>query len=179
MYKASVSFFKDKKAKQAIEVSQCDSALVLAAYELHTPDNAGALIRLAGTLGISQVCLVYDKTFELRRAKIERVAQSSLSHVTYTIMNSSQFFQTYANHHIVALETSSKSTNLFSTTLPARSVLLAGNERFGLPNALLSHCQSSVFIPLPGQTASMNVSHAMTIAAFEWVRQHRAASLEM
>ncbi len=179
MYQPSVPFFKEKKYKQTTNDQSNNNALVLAAYELGTPENAGAIIRLAGNIGVKEVWLVYDKDFTLRTAKIERVAQSSLSHVSYQVMNTNDFIKACNGFELVALETATESRNIFSCTLPKKCVLLAGNERFGLPDMLLAHCSSSVFIPLPGQTASMNVSHAITIAAFEWMRQHKIELMKM
>ncbi len=177
MYQPSVPFFKEKKQNQ--QDHSLDKTLVLAAYELHTPQNAGALIRLAGNIGVKEVWLVYDKDFNLRTSKIERVAQSSLSHVGYKIMTTTDFIEACKGFDLVALETTTHSQNIFTNNLPPQCVLLAGNERFGLPNHLLQQCKSSVFVPLPGQTASMNVSHAMTIAAFEWMHQHKAELMNM
>lgn len=176
-YKASVPFFEDKKTDIAPKHSEAD--LVLAAYALRTPENIGSIIRLAGNLGVAQLWLVYDEPFQLRRSKIERVAQSSLSHVSYTVMDRAAFLAACQPYSLVALETASGSHNLFKHSLPARCVLLAGSERYGLPNSLLKACHSCVFIPMPGKTASMNVAQATGIAAFEWVRQHQAALMDM
>ncbi len=179
MYQPSVPFFKEKKYKQTNKEQTRDNELILAAFELGTPENAGAIIRLAGNIGVKEVWLVYDKDFTLRTAKIERVAQSSLSHVSYKVMTTQALLQACKGFDLVALETATESQNIFTCALPQKCVLLAGNERFGLPDTLLTHCTSSVFIPLPGQTASMNVSHAITIAGFEWMRQHKAELMDM
>ncbi len=72
---------------------------------------------------------------------------------------------------LVILETCSGSTNIFETKLPKKIILLGGNESHGLPADILEKSKCKIFIPMPGGSKSMNVSHALTVAAFEWYRQ--------
>jgi len=167
-YKNSVDFFREKK----LMLSEKAPLLVLAAWELKTPDNAGSIIRLAGNLGVQRVYYIHEH-YEMRNRKMKRVAHSSLGHVDYQIVTEQEFWENIPkDYHTIALETTKDSTNLFATKLPEKTVLIAGNERFGLPDSFLHKCNSSVFIPVPGKTSSMNVSHALTIGAFEWAKQH-------
>lgn len=167
-YRNSVEFFKEKNQLHSEEAPQ----LILAAYELKTPDNAGAIIRLAGNLGVQRVYFIHEN-FEMRDRKMKRVAHNSLGHVDFQIVTEEEFWlKLPKDYSVIALETTKKSTNLFTGNLPEKTVLVAGNERFGLPDSFINKCRSSVFIPLPGKTSSMNVSHALTISAFEWARQH-------
>src|SRR5665648_19596 len=46
-----------------------------------------------------------------------------------------------------------------------------GNERNGLPEEILQKCHQKVHIPMTGKCKSMNVSHALAVAIFEWQRQ--------
>ena len=48
---------------------------------------------------------------------------------------------------------------------------IVGSERDGLSNELLKQCDVVVYIPVPGPTRSLNVSHAAAVALFEWQRQ--------
>lgn len=167
-YKNSVVFFSEKDFSKKEE----DHSLILAAYELKTPDNAGSIIRLAGNLGIKEVYFIHEN-FEMRPRKMKRVAHSSIGHVKYHIVTEKEFWQKIPqSYQVIALETTENSKNIFSHTLPNKCVLMCGNERFGISNELLQKCHESVFIPNPGKTSSMNVSHAISVAAFEWARQN-------
>lgn len=167
-YRNSVGFFKEKD----VILSEETPPLILAAWELKTPDNAGSIIRLAGNLGVQRVYFIHEN-FEMRSRKMKRVAHSSLGHVDFQIATEEEFWKKIPkDYQTIALETTKDSTNLFTTKLPEKTVLIAGNERFGLPDSFINKCNSSVFIPVPGKTSSMNVSHALTIASFEWARQH-------
>lgn len=167
-YKNSVEFFNEK----SFGVQEGEHSLILAAYELKTPDNAGSIIRLAGNLGVKEVYFIHEN-FEMRARKMTRVAHSSVGHVDFHIVTQQEFWNKIEEpYEVIALETTEKSQNLFQYTFPKKCVLMCGNERFGISNEILQKCKGSVFIPNPGQTRSMNVSHALTLGAFEWARQN-------
>jgi TrmH family RNA methyltransferase len=174
-YRNSVDFFIQKE----LPVYEEPPLLILAAWELKTPDNAGAIIRLAGNLGVRQVYFIHEN-FEMRSRKMKRVAHSSLGHVDFQIVTEEEFWKNIPkDYSAIALETTKDSTNLFTTKFPEKTVLIAGNERFGLPDSFINKCNTSVFIPVPGKTSSMNVSHALTIGAFEWARQHLSIAMSI
>jgi tRNA G18 (ribose-2'-O)-methylase SpoU len=74
-------------------------------------------------------------------------------------------------YQLVAIETSEDSGNLYSAKLPEKIIILVGNERNGLPAEILERCELKVHIPMTGKCKSMNVSHALAVALFEWQRQ--------
>ena len=167
-YVNSVEFFN----KKSFDAPESEHSLILAAFELKTPDNAGSIIRLAGNLGVKEVYFIHEN-YEMRARKMTRVAHSSVGHVDFHIVTEEEFWNKIeASYDIIALETSRESKNIFQYQFPKECVLMCGNERFGLSNEILEKCKGSVFIPNPGKTRSMNVSHALTIGAFEWARQN-------
>lgn len=167
-YINSVDFFKAR----GNGIIEKPVSLILAAYHLRTPENLGAIIRLASNLNIKKVFFIQD-TGILTSSKIARVAHSGLKHVDYSFCTSDEFFSIIpSDFATVAVETSEKASNLFSTELPQKCVLIFGNERYGIEQQFLNRMDKTVFIPLLGKTLSLNVSHAATIAAFEWARQH-------
>lgn len=172
-YANSVDFFNAKPKAEYGDASN----LILAAYELRTPENVGALIRLAGNLGIPKVLFIQSEIV-FKAKKIARVAHSSLKLVDFSYCKPEDFInQIPDGYEIVAVETSDQATNLYKTDLPEKCVLLVGNERFGIAQECLDKCSKTVYIPLQGKTLSMNVSHAATIAAFEWGRQYLGLEL--
>jgi tRNA G18 (ribose-2'-O)-methylase SpoU len=61
--------------------------------------------------------------------------------------------------------------NIFQTLLPKKIVLLVGSEISGIDSWILDKCHKIVHIPLLGNNTSLNVSHALAVALFEWQRQ--------
>jgi len=173
-YQNSFHYFSKKYQGKHIEKGR----LILAAHELKTPENMGSIIRLAGNLNAEKVYFIHEK-FVAKESKLKRVAHSSLGKIDYEIVSKDVFWERMTNQAVIALETTKLSTNIYHTNLPKDVVILCGNERFGIPDDMLQKCKQSVFIPMPGSTRSMNVSHALTIAAFEWAKQHIPGLMEL
>ena len=144
---------------------------IVAAWQIINPENIGSLIRIADNVGAEEVFILGDN-FNLRAASIKKTAGLSFANIKLTFIDVDAFFeQLPAGKQIVAIETSDNSLNIFQTSLPNDIVLLVGNERRGLPDELLAKCALSVHIPMTGRCKSMNVSHALAVALFEWQRQ--------
>lgn len=144
---------------------------MLIADHLMTPDNIGAMIRLADNIGASEICFLGNED-EHRLGKVRRAAASSRDNIRW-------YFSEETDLHIivpqgktiVAIETADNATCLYDTPLPQDVAFIVGSERHGLSDALLAQCDQVVFIPVPGPTRSLNVSHAAAVALFEWQRQ--------
>ena len=74
---------------------------------------------------------------------------------------------------IVALETGEKSQDLFDFKPKWPICLLVGNEVEGLSRALLDEADVIVNIPMMGAKESLNVSCALSVAAYEFLRKFR------
>ena len=69
--------------------------------------------------------------------------------------------------HVVALEQTDRSTDLFKTVIQEQDIaLVLGNEVEGVTPELLELCDQHVEIPMHGQKSSLNVSVAAGIALY-------------
>lgn len=144
---------------------------IIAAWQIKNPENIGNLIRIADNLGADKVYILGDK-FQIRTASVKKTAGLSFNNVSLIFTSPAEFFENLEeDYQLVAIETSSKSENIFATHLPQKIVWILGNESNGLPGEILKLCQMIVHIPMTGKCKSMNVSHALAVAAFEWQRQ--------
>lgn len=161
----SVAFFNDQKYPE-LEVKP-----VIAAWQIINPENIGNIIRLADNVGAEDV-FILGTDFQLRMASIKKTAGLSFNNVRLTFISPEDFFdQLSSDVQLAAIETSTDSTNIFTTNLPEKAIFLLGNERNGLPDEILQKCSLKVHIPMTGKCKSMNVSHALSVALFEWQRQ--------
>ena len=141
------------------------------ADHLMTPDNIGAMIRLADNIGASEVCFL-GKEDEHRLGKVRRAAASSRDNIRWYFSDESDLRKIVPESKtIVAIETSDNATCIYDTKLPENVAFIVGSERNGLSDELLTQCDMVVYIPVPGPTRSLNVSHAAAVALFEWQRQ--------
>ena len=146
---------------------------ILIADHLLTPDNMGAMIRLADNIGAIEVCFL-GREEEHRLAKVRRAAASSRDNIRWYFSDSTNLREVVPEGKtIVAVETADNATCVYDTELPENVAFIVGSESHGLSDELLSQCDMVVYIPVPGPTRSLNVSHAAAVALFEWQRQMR------
>ena len=144
---------------------------IIIADHLLTPDNMGALIRLADNIGASEVCFL-GKEEEHRLGKVRRAAASSRDNIRWYFSEENDLHKIVTERKkIVAIETADNATCIYDTQLPENVAFIVGGERHGLDEKLLAQCDMVVYIPVPGPTRSLNVSHAAAVALFEWQRQ--------
>ena len=145
--------------------------LILAVWEIGNPGNLGQIIRLAHNVEATKVLFINEK-INFRDSKIKKTAGFSYDQMDWEFLSASNFFTLIDNDfNLVVLETCEGSKNIFMETLPDKIMLLAGGESHGLPTEVIEKSKLQVHIPMPGACKSMNVSHALSVAAFEWYRQ--------
>ncbi|NQU52296.1 MAG: TrmH family RNA methyltransferase [Bacteroidetes bacterium] len=163
----SVDFFNNN----SILSFSKNKELILAVWEIGNPENIGQIIRLAHNVGASKVLFVNEKV-NFRESKIKKTAGFSYEQMSWEFITPNDFFILHTNEFkLVVLETCEGSTNIFAGTLPDKTILLAGSESYGLPPSIIEKSDFQVHIPMPGGCKSMNISHALSVAAFEWYRQ--------
>ncbi|MEA3504770.1 MAG: TrmH family RNA methyltransferase [Bacteroidota bacterium] len=138
---------------------------------LRNPANHGALIRLGANIRAKRVFFTSDEN-HFNQTKIKKSAGSSHTYMNFEFIKEDELFNRIPEDYTyIAIETSEKAKNLYQTKLPAKCVFIVGHESYGIPKEFLAKCDQSVFIPMPGHTKSLNVSHALSISIFEWFRQ--------
>ena len=144
---------------------------IVIADHLMTPDNIGAMIRLADNIGATEMCFL-GKEDEHDLGKIRRAAASSRDNIRWRFTEETDLHQIVPEGKtIVAIETADNATCIYETQLPEDVAFVVGSERFGICEEILAQCDKVVYIPVPGPTRSLNVSHAAAVALFEWQRQ--------
>ena len=142
---------------------------IVIADHLRTPENIGSIIRSMANIARSTLICIDDNELNIRR--IRKTAFSSFDNITLIRCSADDWRAALPDDYtLVALETTPDSTNIFDTHLPSKLALVVGNEVSGISNNVLHQCTMSVHIPMTGPCKSMNVSHATTIALFEWAR---------
>lgn len=161
-----------QRQKQLRESGTIAPGPAIVAVELRVPENLGMVLRLADAAGASRVIFVNEQAPV--QARIRKTARSADTFVPWEICNAETFLQESVPslQPLLAVELTTRSTNLFETQLPPSCALVVGSEQHGIPAEILRLCASAVHIPLYGVNGSMNVTHALAIALFEWRRQH-------
>ncbi len=145
---------------------------IIVAYQLKSPENMGHIIRLASNFGCRKVIFVGDKS-AVRESKVKKVGGAATGQVDWCFAEENSWTDLIdMDYKLIAIETSDDSLNLMKTVLPKKVAFVLGNEIFGLTNEVVEKCDMAVHIPMIGTIKSMNVSHACSVALYEWVRQY-------
>lgn len=144
---------------------------ILIGDKLRNADNIGAIIRLADNIGAVKAMFLGDAA-SVKQSKIQRCAASSFHNIAWSFVDMDDIDAIMQEDYIpVCIETASHSSDIYSTSLPQKPAFIVGNEVHGIGKELLQKASVCVYIPVPGPTRSLNVSHAMGVAVFEWWRQ--------
>jgi len=163
----SVAFFNS----HIIQPISNNNELIIAVWKLTNPGNIGQIIRLAHNAGAQKVLFINEK-IDFRDSKIKKTAGFSFDQMDWEFISVEEFYLLLNKEfRLVILETCNDSTNIFTTILPDKIIILAGNESYGIPPDVIKKSNTKIYIPIPGDCKSMNVSHALSVAAFEWYRQ--------
>ena len=152
---------------------------IVIADDLRTPENMGAVLRLAGNIGARETLFLSDTAQDFKNYKINRTASGGEKKTAWRILPK-QSLDIRAvmpdGYRIIAIETAEKATDLMETNLPEKCAFVIGSEVSGISAHIMQQVDQTVFIPVPGPVSSLNVTHALSIALFEWLRQNRPDS---
>ncbi len=137
---------------------------------IKTPENLGSIVRLAGNLGINKI-YVLNQQNNLRNSKIKATASTAFNDIKI-IHKNYDFIDEIKDYSFFIVETDKSAKNIYKTTLPKKSAFIFGNEAHGVSNFLLQKIDNKIFIPMHGNTKSMNVAQSATVVLFEWLRQN-------
>jgi len=165
------ALYERQKAFRASQTFVPAPPIVAAGLQL--PVNMGSLLRLADAAGSQQVIFAGTKSSPSMLTGLRRTASNCDTLVDWKICPMDDFIQQAESFQpLVALELTNESHNLYEIELPQHCTFVIGSERYGIPDSILALCQQAVYIPMYGVNGSMNVTHALAIALFEWRRQH-------
>lgn len=163
----SVQFFKAKSSEEVPEGSE----IIIAAWKLSNPENIGKVIRLAHNVNATKALFVKGEEVH-REAKIKKTAGFSFDQMDWQFISEEQFVDLFSTEfELTVLETCDDAKNIYHEKLPQKTILLAGSESHGIPQHIIERSLKRVYIPMPGDCKSLNISNAISVAAFEWYRQ--------
>ena len=170
MEQSSFDFFRELRANPRF---QNIARPIIVADNLRTPENMGSVLRLAGNIGAVKTIFISETAHTFKNYKINRTASGASEKTDWTIIKKVSQLQELIpyDYQIIAIETASDAQNIFEFKFPEKVVFLIGNEVSGISENPMAMAKKSVYIPIPGPVSSLNVTHALSIATFEWLRQ--------
>ncbi|MBC8321752.1 MAG: TrmH family RNA methyltransferase [Bacteroidetes bacterium] len=145
---------------------------IIVSDNIRSPENMGAILRLAGNIGVLQTLFISDKASTFKKHKVNRTASGGSEKTNWEIIKANELMTSMpADYTLVAIETTTNAQNIYQFKFPAKTSFLIGNEIAGIRDEVIKFAGHKVYIPIPGPISSLNVTHALAIALFEWLRQ--------
>ena len=160
--------FERQKGLRASQTFAIGPVIIAAGLQL--AENMGSVLRVADAAGSQKVIFIGDAVAQIH---LNRTARHTDILVGWEFCPLEDFIARGAEFQpLIALELTTESKSLFEAALPNLCTFVIGSERYGISDTILALCQQAVHIPMYGFNGSMNVTHALAIALFEWRRQH-------
>lgn len=138
------------------------------------PANIGSIFRICDAVKCKQIIFVDATDISIR--KIKRISRSTTEMVSYQCISTDELVNSIGNFpELVAIEITSKSTDVYATPLSQDIAFVIGGERYGIPEHILELCAYAVHIPMFGINSSMNVATSLGIVLYEWHRRFRTS----
>ncbi len=155
------------------KTSYWEKPLIVVAWDFLSAENLGALLRVCDNFGVKQVYFVGNEQ-NYKESKIKRNATTSFKKVDWQFASKDSIWDMLPQNVVkIAVDTTSESISLneFDFTNLNSFCLFFGNENIGLEDKVVKKCETSIHIPMIGESYSMNVVQSAAVALFEAARQ--------
>jgi TrmH family RNA methyltransferase len=145
-------------------VEKAKSLLLIDAVQ--DPGNLGTMIRTADAAGIDAV-IVGHGSVDIFNSKVLRSAQGSHFHLPIVRGNLEEWIETLKKRNIPVYGTALENAKIYTEIAPQEEfALIVGNEGSGMNKDLLAKTTSNLYIPIYGQSESLNVAVAAGILLY-------------
>lgn len=146
-------FFADRKSYLLLDAVQ-------------DPGNLGTIIRTADAAGIDAV-IVGNGSVDIYNSKVLRSAQGSHFHLPIIRGDLSEWIQKLKESNVPIYGTALENGTIYTKVKPSTSfALMVGNEGNGIQPELLKQTDQNLYIPILGQSESLNVAVAAGILLY-------------
>lgn len=145
---------------------------LLALDGVGNPHNLGAIVRSCAHFGVSG--LVMTDAELLQSGAASRTAEGGLEFITPLQAPTlpQALAQLKAAGYSLITTSSHRGASLYRSQLPAKAVIVFGEEMAGVSKAVADSTDVALQIPGTGKVESLNVSVAASLILGEWYRQH-------
>lgn len=152
------------------DLDESRAALHIAIENLEHDLNIGSIVRTGNAFNVGGVHIVGRRRWNRRGAMVTDRYLDIIHQPEPADL--ARWAQTNG-YAIIGIDNVPGCTNLESSSLPERSILVFGQESNGISPELLAECAEVRQIPMYGSTRSMNVAAAAAIAIHSWSVTHQ------
>jgi TrmH family RNA methyltransferase len=159
-------------------VAHTVNPLLVALFEPQDPGNIGTIARTADGAGATALVIFGQHSADPFDPKAIRASMGSLFSLPVIELGAAPEALTVLRQRalrLIGTAGGQGTVDLWAAPLRGDVAILLGNERTGLPPAVLQGCDAVASIPLLGHADSLNVAAAAAIFIYEAVRQRQQA----
>jgi TrmH family RNA methyltransferase len=153
------------------ESSLAEAKTFLLIDAVQDPGNLGTMIRTADAAGIDAV-IVGQGSVDIFNSKVLRSAQGSHFHLPVIRGSLLEWIETLKEKNIPVYGTALENAQIYTDISPQEEIaLIVGNEGSGMNKEILAQTTSNLYIPIYGQSESLNVAVAAGILLY-YLKKH-------
>ena len=139
--------------------------------KIQDPGNLGTIIRTAVAVNALGVIIVKG-TVDLYNDKVLRATMGAIFKINIYFVEEYSFLHKFLNNNFRLIVADSCSKNIcYNNDLIGKIILAVGNEGNGISDEIKKIPHVDICIPMSNDLESLNVAQALSIIAFEYVRQ--------
>jgi len=140
-----------------------------------SPYNVGAALRLVDNFGLAGLAM-HAPWIAWDHPQLRKAARGCEAWIPKTqVADLREWLRSVAGP-VVGLELDDRAEPIETWEPPARGALVLGHEQHGLAESLRDCCDALVYVPMWGFKRSLNLTHALAIAAHKIAARHGAES---
>jgi tRNA (guanosine-2'-O-)-methyltransferase len=173
----------DKRLAKIKEIARTrQNTLGVILENVHDLHNLGAVMRTADSVGAREIYVVYsDPQLAPKVVKLGKRTSAGtrrwLDVFYYDNLERCMEDVRQKYDKIFATHLGNDSVSLYDLDYTEKIALLFGNEKEGVSEAALSHCDGNFIIPQMGMAQSLNISVAAAVTLYEAYRQRNAKGM--
>lgn len=151
--------------------------LVLLLHDVEDPVNVGSAFRIADAAGVKKLLLTGITARPPHRliSKVGRKKDKRVAWQAYDELEEALAELESGGYRLSAVELTDESVPYDRFDYPKKLCLVVGHEDHGVVKKILERCHSSVYVPMYGKGASLNVHVALAVVTFQVLSHWRAA----
>lgn len=139
--------------------------------KIQDPGNLGTIVRTAVAVGALGV-IIMRGTVDLYNDKVLRATMGSIFKTNIYFMDEYSFLDKFVDNGFRIFLADSNSKNIYyNENLSNKIILTVGNEGNGISSDMKKFVHKDICIPMCNNFESLNVAQALSIIAFEHLRQ--------
>jgi len=140
--------------------------------QVRSPFNVGSILRIIDNFGLKG--LTHSSPWlRIDHPQLVKAARGCQKWIPVKFTENLPDDLSRADVPVIGIENDPNAISISKWEPPGKCILIVGNEEYGIADAILARCSQTVHVPMFGFKRSMNVHHALSIAAYKIIEKFK------